>query len=276
MRADDGSVSRSVHPRAGGEHPRRSSFVERAAGSSPRGRGTLNELREVLVLQRFIPARAGNTSTRGFSPSARSVHPRAGGEHWILRVQDGMPTGSSPRGRGTPLGGRFLRAEHRFIPARAGNTTHCRRNRTRSAVHPRAGGEHNPAGYGALKARGSSPRGRGTLLCHPSLSPSCRFIPARAGNTQPAAEFSRESPVHPRAGGEHFGKNVGLEDYIGSSPRGRGTRFSKLLDLVVARFIPARAGNTASPASTATGTSVHPRAGGEHLVKDGGPVLSCQ
>ena len=72
---------RTVHPRVGGEHPRRVVTAATRAGSSPRGRGTQPAGKDGWRSVRFIPAWAGNTPVRARSAAARSVHPRVGGEH---------------------------------------------------------------------------------------------------------------------------------------------------------------------------------------------------
>ena len=51
----------SVHPRVCGEHDGISIFLDPAAGSSPRMRGTQIGINEVRGCSRFIPAYAGNT-----------------------------------------------------------------------------------------------------------------------------------------------------------------------------------------------------------------------
>ena len=51
-----------VHPRAGGEHVEASLDVDPYDGSSPRRRGTHDEVRSDRALRRFIPAQAGNTT----------------------------------------------------------------------------------------------------------------------------------------------------------------------------------------------------------------------
>ena len=243
----------AVHPRAGGEHtvsPRPN--IALSAGSSPRGRGTharrravasratvhpraggehvaravAGRFNEVAVVQRFIPARAGNTLCHAH----RFIPARAG--------NTGQVAGSSPRGRGT----RFTRqrggpAPIRFIPARAGNTS-CG-----LSVRPDSGS--SPRGRGT-QPMGRSPR-RPIIPVHPraggehNAPPSVRFIPARAGNTG----CTGFPPVS-----------------VGSSPRGRG--HTRRILACPNRFIPARAGNTASIGSCAPRT-VHPRAGGEHV-----------
>ena len=228
-------ASRSpVHPRAGGEHRRR---------SDPNARG-----------RRFIPARAGNTrtiaprvtATTGSSPRGRGTrsldrcatgwrvpdHPRAGGEHRplflglygaglrIIPARAGntpaaaclgqpVRAGSSPRGRGTqrlsPPGRGWYKST---VHPRAGGE-HMQPSAARhpaSTVHPRAGGEHDsPTSVVRRLVFGSSPRGRGTPSRSRATRPRCRFIPARAGNTRQRehALTRPRFPVHPRAGGEH-------------------------------------------------------------------------
>ena len=112
----------AVHPRAGGEHGNLFRSDAAADGSSPRGRGTHRLDGEDARRERFIPARAGNTPPICAGARARSVHPRAGGEHpeavWLAAAR----LGSSPRGRGTPDAWRRVADGIRFIPARAGNT----------------------------------------------------------------------------------------------------------------------------------------------------------
>ena len=234
----------SVHPRAGGEHLKALARSRPRAGSSPRGRGTRAAPDRAAAGGRFIPARAGNTQHQVAPVGGRQVHPRAGGEHIAGAGSSVTFTGSSPRGRGTLQRIRAHLRVHRFIPARAGNTSPSIRPARSSTVHPRAGGEHRrrPAWY--RPSRGSSPRGRGTLEGAREIPPPRRFIPARAGNTSSAGPSCCRRPVHPRAGGEHPAPGGARRRSAGSSPRGRGThrRGRQLGD--VHRFIPARAGNT--------------------------------
>ena len=145
-------------------------------------------------------------------------------------------------------------------------------NARRSALsncdnRPRAGGEHVRRVPPETRRRGSSPRGRGTPR---RLAPHLArwgFIPARAGNTPPAADPLRRAPVHPRAGGEHVSQAVPGSPTFGSSPRGRGTPGRLRGDRALHRFIPARAGNTRPRPRPrpCRPPAVHPRAGGEHV-----------
>ena len=91
----------SVHPRAGGEHTCAPSSSNFEIGSSPRGRGTQIVSSAPGPLSRFIPARAGNTTTSLRGASSPTVHPRAGGEHPLSSRLARYVSGSSPRGRGT-------------------------------------------------------------------------------------------------------------------------------------------------------------------------------
>ena len=71
--------------------------------------------------------------------------------------------------------------------------------------------------------------------------------------------------VHPRAGGEHTHGYIAIRHGVGSSPRRRGTQPGDVARQVLARFIPAQAGNTLPYTVRPTTPSVHPRAGGEHV-----------
>ena len=92
-------------------------------------------------MERFIPARAGNSSIEAAHSRNSTVHPRACGE-LLCQVRGlGELLGSSPRVRGTPLAPRVPSGTVRFIPARAGNSFDERRDPVLAAVHPRACGE---------------------------------------------------------------------------------------------------------------------------------------
>ena len=70
----------TVHPRACGEQNRTELVRADLTGSSPRMRGTVLESGNDHFKSRFIPAHAGNRSTRQTPYNAPSVHPRACGE----------------------------------------------------------------------------------------------------------------------------------------------------------------------------------------------------
>ena len=91
-------------------------------GSSPRGRGKLSDLREIIEAEGLIPARAGKTRPILAPWIGVTAHPRAGGENDDDGLTTHRRTGSSPRGRGKPsvISQRLVCS--RLIPARAGKT----------------------------------------------------------------------------------------------------------------------------------------------------------
>ena len=193
---------------------------------------------------RFIPAHAGNTGRRAHTRGARSVHPRACGEHCQNLSVTQTRSGSSPRMRGTQTRPCCLRPQPRFIPAHAGNTVRCGKTFLMMTVHPRACGEHEHVAAEHIKRGGSSPRMRGTPIVNILAPFSVRFIPAHAGNTFAKAIPYGRVKVHPRACGEHSAISDTRQFFVGSSPRMRGTRRHLGGFLHVYRFIPAHAGNT--------------------------------
>ena len=83
------STATTVHPRACGEHNQFGIGIAGNRGSSPRLRGTSNGELDGDVVERFIPAPAGNIESQRRSGHRRAVHPRACGEHtrksWPVR-----------------------------------------------------------------------------------------------------------------------------------------------------------------------------------------------
>ena len=280
--------STPVHPRACGEQYFGPYSIVTQDGSSPRVRGTDRPSRGDGRAYRFIPARAGNRARAAVWMRADSVHPRACGEQVFAEDRALLTSGSSPRVRGTgaqvvavaPVyvhpracgeqirppgvarlgcgssprvrGTGFLYLDrtirHRFIPARAGNRRRALPRRCPSPVHPRACGEQSSAARKFVRIPGSSPRVRGTV--GPWMVPAGhrRFIPARAGNSQPGRARSARISVHPRACGEQVRDVLRDREKDGSSPRVRGTGSTTSSSGGPGRFIPARAGNSRSGA----------------------------
>ena len=234
------------------------------SGSSPLARGTPPAFAVARRSGRFIPARAGNTTTGRGSPRGTTVHPRSRGEHSPTSCGIRSSSGSSPLARGTPRSGLGGQPLIRFIPARAGNTGVRIASARSRPVHPRSRGEHEYVTGADLAPHGSSPLARGTQLELVRLPHQVRFIPARAGNTSRGAGRSTGRSVHPRSRGEHqYIKSQAAQD-IGSSPLARGTHARPPRQQEVLRFIPARAGNTSVSPSSFSKPAVHPRSRGEH------------
>ena len=252
------------HPRVGGEHPAVAVHGFVCSGSSPRGRGTQTAGSRSIVLDRVIPAWAGNTPASDMRPTGSVGHPRVGGEHSHDLNAELSQHGSSPRGRGThgsvPACGR----QERVIPAWAGNTICLCPCQLFPPGHPRVGGEHARVLIATGREVGSSPRGRGTRNKLLRASEAMRVIPAWAGNTGTALPRAESPSGHPRVGGEHACGPGVFVNSGGSSPRGRGTLGSNDLIATDRRVIPAWAGNTASRSTSTLLSPGHPRVGGEH------------
>ena len=152
----------------------------------------------------------------------------------------------------------------RFIPARAGNTSGTSSPWRNLSVHPRSRGEHRAVRAAAKVSDGSSPLARGTQRQRISGRLATRFIPARAGNTDPISGTRGTKPVHPRSRGEHELPLELVRRSTGSSPLARGTRLYHNCRRSRLRFIPARAGNTSHSLIKKSDSSVHPRSRGEH------------
>ena len=91
----------AVHPRVCGELRLVRAALFKAAGSSPRVRGTPVDVVEERVYRRFIPACAGNSQRATGRPVRQAVHPRVCGELSSTTAWGTVPDGSSPRVRGT-------------------------------------------------------------------------------------------------------------------------------------------------------------------------------
>ncbi len=152
----------AVHPRVCGEHISQESPRLHGGGSSPRMRGTHLPAPMAKPDTRFIPAYAGNTISIRELPGNHAVHPRVCGEHAFMPLLPTKEDGSSPRMRGTRAAAQGEAWRGRFIPAYAGNTTAGRTGGPACAVHPRVCGEYYHSAQNSTRARGSSPRMRGT------------------------------------------------------------------------------------------------------------------
>ena len=111
----------AVHPRVCGERWYGHARPRLQYGSSPRVRGTQSVHLLRQLLDRFIPACAGNAAPTRPCRARRTVHPRVCGERRILRTSEYPNVGSSPRVRGTLARQIRRTVTRRFIPACAGN-----------------------------------------------------------------------------------------------------------------------------------------------------------
>ncbi len=256
----------AVQPRACGEHPSGAGSIRYDDGSAPRMRGTQLGERGALGDRRFIPAHAGNTTSKRSSKRPRSVHPRACGEHAMRSTNTMSSDGSAPRMRGTRLDRRSRHALPRFSPAHAGNTSPSAGGTAGRSVQPRACGEHLTSAMPIGASAGSAPRMRGTRKRARDRVRDRRFSPAHAGNTGRRRRRAPSRSVQPRACGEHLRARRWVALFTGSAPRMRGTRRRRAHHPRRLRFSPAHAGNTRVASASASRSKVQPRACGEHSM----------
>ncbi len=214
----------SVYPRWRGEHGRTEYKAVYLLGLSPLARGTHVNTILYRLSVRFIPAGAGNTLFVARRLMSISVYPRWRGEHAVQNFLKRFNCGLSPLARGTHRPRTTIRANRRFIPAGAGNTTSGCRRSAWSPVYPRWRGEHAAIIQKRTQGIGLSPLARGTRLN--------MYI------------YSLPYPVYPRWRGEHrlclrlYRWWRGLSPLVRGTPERGAARHAKM------RFIPAGAGNT--------------------------------
>ncbi|SUH13783.1 Domain of uncharacterised function (DUF2825) [Salmonella enterica subsp. enterica] len=131
-------------------------------------------------------------------------------------------------------------------------------------VYPRWRGEHLWITLQILVTCGLSPLARGTQVVAVVDGVAVRFIPAGAGNTTISALKIIPRSVYPRWRGEHTIKTVTCITMTGLSPLARGTLSPERQMELLARFIPAGAGNTPATQCARSGITVYPRWRGEH------------
>ena len=124
-------------------------------------------------------------------------------------------------------------------------------------------GERFVAVTGCVAILGSSPRTLGTLRPGAWPAQKDRFIPACAGNARSTIGSRPSGSVHPRVGGERMACMAKTPAVVGSSLHTRGTPGRVARIDLVARFIPAYAGNATSAALGGGSHPVHPRIRGE-------------
>ena len=93
-------------------------------GSSPHTRGTQNYLDSQEMVDRFIPAYAGNARYKRQTAPHGTVHPRIRGERTPATLPIEASFGTSPHTRGTHVRAVLLAVLGRFIPAYAGNASY--------------------------------------------------------------------------------------------------------------------------------------------------------
>ena len=140
------------------------------------------------------------------------------------------------------------------------------------ADHPRSRGVYLPSPFATTEYQGSSPLARGLL--NPALDalPAFGIIPARAGFTSGWTCPTCGIWDHPRSRGVYSTRTACSVRPRGSSPLARGLRVIDVLQRLLERIIPARAGFTRPAQSPTRRTRDHPRSRGVYAAGSGPPA----
>ena len=150
------------HPRGCGAHGTSFHLPTFMSGSSPRVRGSLNQLDFLDNQFGIIPAGAGLTIPTPSLENPLRDHPRGCGAHQTCRTSHLGPMGSSPRVRGSPATAATAALLPGIIPAGAGLTQMEMRSGDITRDHPRGCGAHSMVLSSPNSGLGSSPRVRGS------------------------------------------------------------------------------------------------------------------
>ncbi len=231
-------------------------------GLSPRVRGNPLAGGNAGVLQRSIPARAGEPRLLRFPHSVAWVYPRACGGTPLFARRSGRCRGLSPRVRGNHGKNRSRATNVRSIPARAGEPAPPSPDSPSDRVYPRAcgGTATRPAQHITLP--GLSPRVRGNRQPARHVQSVHGSIPARAGEPYMVRKWHARYWVYPRAcgGTRDMAHTNGMES--GLSPRVRGNRRTVHGAPQLDGSIPARAGEPCCARTCPRWNRVYPRACG--------------
>ena len=129
------------HPCVCGEQVRWRRYKRDGSGSSLRVRGTGHTSATVWIIDRVIPACAGNSGRRTARHTRRDRHPCVCGEQRSGHGPRNFQTGSSLRVRGTDRSSPHGGGESGVIPACAGNRAKGARRRSIAPGHPCVCGE---------------------------------------------------------------------------------------------------------------------------------------
>ena len=217
--------------------------------------------------QRIIPASAGQTQQQRHNIRQRADHPRECGANKAAGTGHSTCRGSSPRVRGKHQAVVAHDAQHRIIPASAGQTECADACVAAAADHPRECGANYCPRVFRLSAIGSSPRVRGKPFFVFSAPARGRIIPASAGQTIVALLHGVLDADHPRECGANVYARVFAAVGGGSSPRVRGKRSITWSISKTMRIIPASAGQTGALIYTITRHADHPRECGANGVQ---------
>ena len=210
------------HPRGCGEKFSSSSVGYTSLGSSPRVRGKVEAVADLVRGDGIIPAGAGKSHLGGGLWQRRRDHPRGCGEKNDGNLIPLDQRGSSPRVRGKARKRPSSWTSARIIPAGAGKRHWLAKVNAPPQDHPRGCGEKRGPCLLEFGSQGSSPRVRGKVDAEGHLGAEGGIIPAGAGKSRAQGARSPARGDHPRGCGEKIIRLVRGQRDGGSSPRVRG------------------------------------------------------
>ena len=207
-------------------------------------RGKLDSLFCGVATFGITPADAGKTVPPCIAMLLQQDHPRGCGENAIPHTRILARIGSPPRMRGkhSTVGRRSI--DVRITPADAGKTNPVFNVDFAYRDHPRGCGENHVVCNRVDVQLGSPPRMRGKPFLSPGKRRLNRITPADAGKTLVRATYATFDEDHPRGCGENTERNFDIWQPLGSPPRMRGKRFSRLRTTSRHGITPADAGKT--------------------------------
>ncbi len=211
-----------VYPRVCGGTSSCCWSVKAALGLSPRVRGNRHPQRLPRLLNRSIPACAGEPLSSLFCTNFAKVYPRVcggtSGRQALHRIQGGL----SPRVRGNHAAAIERLKRERSIPACAGEPFFSIFSSLIAGVYPRVCGGTPNLHNTNHTAEGLSPRVRGNPSAISQATRPTRSIPACAGEPGALRDRNTGSTVYPRVCGGTNQPCLNSQSSIGLSPRVRG------------------------------------------------------
>ncbi len=190
-----------VYPRVRGGTLSILSLVRITTGLSPRARGNLIGLHQIIRGARSIPACAGEPRFANTPRCRAPVYPRVRGGTIATNNPHATKTGLSPRARGNRSTVVSVQTSVGSIPACAGEPPRPEQPCPAPAVYPRVrGGTPIPAGN-VFGWRGLSPRARGNRRIDLRIASVSGSIPACAGEPSEGGRRRGLGTVYPRVRG---------------------------------------------------------------------------
>ena len=191
-------------------------------GLSPRVRGNQPAVIHIVIVDRSIPACAGEPAGIAGARERRPVYPRVCGGTAPVAREYGPGRGLSPRVRGNPGRNNGPVGATGSIPACAGEPYDPHGPDRNCRVYPRVcGGTFRQFGS-VMRVQGLSPRVRGNHPVGRRCGGRRRSIPACAGEPPETGAVWNRPWVYPRVCGGTNPLVEQVQDFGGLSPRVRG------------------------------------------------------